>query len=116
MDRILIRDLSARCILGVGSEERREQQEVRVNLALSGELTAAGSSDRLEDAIDYRAVKKRVLALVESSQFHLLEALAEAVAAACLETPRVQEVEVSIEKPGALRFARSVAVEIVRRR
>lgn len=116
MDRILIRELTARCIIGLRPEERNVRQDVVVSLALSTDLGRAGKSDALGDSIDYRAIKKQVLALMEQSQFHLLEALAEAIAGACLETAGVDEVLVTVDKPGALRFARSVAVEIVRRR
>ncbi len=116
MDRILIRDLAARCVIGLSPEERREKQDVLVSLALSTDLRGPGRSDRVDDAIDYRAVKKRILALVERSQYQLLEALAEAIAAACLEDARIAEIQVTVDKPGALRFARSVAVEILRTR
>jgi D-erythro-7,8-dihydroneopterin triphosphate epimerase len=116
MDRILIRDLSVRCIIGLREDERESKQDVVVSLVLSTDLSRAGKSDVLDDSLDYRAIKKRVLALMEESHFHLLEALAEAVAAACLETARVSEVRVIVDKPGALRFARSVAVEIIRRK
>lgn len=115
-DRILICDLAARCVLGVGDEERREKQEVLINLALAADLRPAANSDRFVDAVDYRAIKKRVLALVEGSAYHLVEALAEAIAATCLEDARVTAVTVRVDKPGALRFARSVAVEITRGR
>ena len=58
MDKIVIQDLLARCIIGVGAEERREKQDVIVNLALHANLRAAARSDRFEDAVDYRALKK----------------------------------------------------------
>jgi FolB domain-containing protein len=115
MDKIVISDLACRCLIGVEEWERREPQEVLVSFSLAIDLTA-GKSDRIEDALDYRALKKRVLAETEASSFHLIEALAEQVAAICLEDERVQEVHVRVEKPGALRFARTVAVEIDRRR
>jgi FolB domain-containing protein len=116
MDRILISDLLVRCIIGVRDEERRDKQDVLINLALSVDLRKAGTSDRLEDSVDYRAVKKQILSMAESSQFLLVESLAQSVADICLGHPSVQEVTVRIEKPGALRFARSVGVEIVRQR
>ncbi len=116
MDRIRICDLLTRCILGVNESERREKQDVVINLAIYTDLRKAGKSDRIEDTVDYRALKKRVLAMVENSQFILEEALAEAVAELCLEQPQVRQVDVRVEKPHALRFARSVAVEISRRR
>ncbi len=116
MDRIRICDLLVRCILGINDGERREKQDVLINLTIYTDLRKAGKSDRIEDTVDYRALKKRVLAMVESSQFFLEEALADAVAELCLATPGVEQVEVRVEKPNALRFARSVAVEITRRR
>jgi D-erythro-7,8-dihydroneopterin triphosphate epimerase len=116
MDRILISDLLVRCIIGVNDEERRDKQDVVVNVAISTDLSKAGKSDRFEDAVDYRDIKKRIMAKVENSQFHLVEAMAEAIAGICLEQPAVTEALVRVEKPSALRFARSVGVEITRRR
>lgn len=116
MDRILINDILARCIIGVRDEERRDRQDVLINLSLSVDLRRAGMSDRIEDSVDYRALNKQILGMAESSQFHLVEALAQAVADICLGHQAVQEATVRVEKPGALRFARSVGVEIVRRR
>jgi FolB domain-containing protein len=116
MDRILISDLLVRCIIGVRDEERRNKQDVLINLSLSVDLRKAGASDQLEDSVDYRALNKHILSMTERSQFHLVEALAHAVADICLGHPSIQEATVRIEKPGALRFARNVGVEIVRRR
>ena len=116
MDRIVVSDLVCRCVIGVEEWERREPQDVLVSLTLTADLAPAGKSDRIEDALDYRALKKRVLIEAEASHFHLIEALAERVAEICLEDERVAEMKVRIEKPGALRFARTVAVEINRRR
>jgi D-erythro-7,8-dihydroneopterin triphosphate epimerase len=114
MDRILINDLLVRCIIGVRDEERREKQDVVINLSLFADLRKPGKSDRIEDAVDYSAVKKRILTMAENSQFYLVEALAEAVAEICLEQPMISRVQVRVEKPSALRFARSVGVEIMR--
>jgi FolB domain-containing protein len=114
MDRIIITDLGARCIVGINEDERRERQDVTINLSIYGDFRNAGRSDRFEDAVDYRALKKRILALVEESSFFLLEALVEAVAAVCLATPGITKARVRIDKPSALRFARSVGVEIER--
>src|SRR5262245_57143628 len=115
-DRILIRDLMLRCVLGLGDEERREKQDVLINLILWTDLRPPAASDRIEDAVDYAALKKRIIALVEGSHYHLAEALADRIASLCLEQPAVQQVQVTLEKPTALRFAHSVGVEIVRSR
>lgn len=116
MDKIFIRDILARCIIGVNDDERESKQDVVINLVLSADLRKVGKSDRFEDTVDYRQTKKRVVAMVEESQYYLVEALAERIAEICLEDERVQQVQVTVEKPGALRFARSVGVEITRDR
>ena len=116
MDRILIKDLMLRCIIGLSAEERREKQDVLINLILWTDLRPAAASDNIEDAVDYSTLKKRIKTLVEGSQYHLAETLADRIAALCLEEPAVQQVQVTLEKPTALRFAHSVGVEIIRRR
>jgi len=116
MDRIFIRDLVARCIVGVNPRERRQVREVVVGIVLETDFSAAGRSDRLAQTVDYSALRDRVADVVEGSRFRLLEALAEAIATVCLEHPRVTQVQVAVEKPGALAGVRSVGVEIVRRR
>ncbi len=114
MDRIHVRDLACRAVIGDNPDERRARQDLLIQLRLGYEGLDAGRTDRLADALDYRALKKRVVDHVEASSFRLLEALAESVAAVCLADPRVREATVTIDKPGALRFARSVAVEVTR--
>jgi len=114
LDRIHIRDLQARCIVGINPDERVNKQDVVVNLTLYADLRRAGLSDDIADTVDYKAVKQAVLELVEGSSFLLVERLAEAVASACLAQPGVRKVRVLVEKPAALRFARTVGVEIFR--
>ena len=116
LDQIHIRDLLLRCILGVNDEERLNRQDVVINLTLHADLRCAGQTDRLEDTVDYKQIKQRVIALVEGSSCYLVERLAERIAITCLDDQRVRRVKVAVDKPGALRFARSVAVEIVRTR
>ncbi len=114
LDRIRICDLLVRCILGINDSERREKQDVLINLTVYTDLRRAGKSDRIEDTVDYRALKKRILAMAEASSFFLEEALADAIAELCLAQQGVSAVEVRVEKPNALRFAKTVAVEITR--
>ena len=114
MDKIFIRDLALRAIIGTIPEERRERQDIIINLEISADLQAAGHSDNLLDTIDYKSLKKQIIAMVEESRFQLLERLAEEIAGICLAVPMTQAVRVTIDKPGALRFAKSAAVEIYR--
>jgi len=116
VDKIYIRDLALRCIIGIYPEERRDRQDVIINVTMSGDFSAAGLSDDIDDAVNYKTITKQMIALVEESSFNLIETLADKLADICLEHPKVEEATVSVDKPGALRFARSVAFETTRRR
>jgi D-erythro-7,8-dihydroneopterin triphosphate epimerase len=113
-DRIHIRDLAMACIVGTNPEERTNKQQVILNVSLECDLRKASHSDDLGDTVDYRALKRQIVAMVESSTFFLIERLAQAVADLCLADSRVRGVRVVVDKPGALTRARSVAVDLHR--
>ena len=115
-DRILIRNLRLRTIIGLNDWEREKRQEVLINLTIHADLRAAGRSDQIGDSINYRSLTKAVIAHVEGSQHYLVEAMAEKIAELAVVAHRAPAVTVRVEKPGALRFADSVGVEIERRR
>jgi len=83
---------------GVNEDERRDGQRFLYDLEL--EVGEAGSTDRIEDAVDYREVAGLVREVSESRAFHLLEALAAAVADALLESFPLERVRVRVRKPG----------------
>lgn len=116
MDKIIIKDLLVHGIIGVNDWERETSQDILINIEIDADLSKAGASDNLEDSINYRTLAKRVIAHAETAKRLTVEALAADLAAICVEEPGAQKVRVRIEKPGALRFAKSVGVEIERSR
>ena len=114
MDKVLIRDLVARGIIGVNDWERQNPQEILINIVLFTDIRKAGETDDLEFSVDYRTVSKKVLRHAETAQRMTVEALATDLAQICLREPGVARVQVRVEKPGAVRFAGSVGVEIER--
>jgi len=116
LDQIFIADLLARGIIGISEAEREKPQEILINLVLFVNTRDAGKSDNLEDSVNYRTIAKRVLAHAETAARQTVEALAADLARLCLEETGVERVRVRVEKPGAVRFSRSVGVEIERER
>lgn len=114
MDTIHIRDLRLRTTIGVAEWERKARQDLIINVAMHCDQRKAGQSDELADTVDYKAIRDDLVAFVEASEFQLLEALAQAIADHVLAAPGVEAVDITIDKPGALRFADSVAVSIHR--
>jgi FolB domain-containing protein len=116
MDQVFITDLSARGVIGINDWEREKPQEILINIVLFADLHKAGVSDDIADCVNYRTVTKKVQAHAETAQRFTVETLAADLARLCLEAPGVEKVRVRVEKPGAVRFARSVGVEIERTR
>ncbi len=116
MDQVFINDLIARGIIGINDWEREKPQDILINITLYVDLRPAGQSDNLDDCIDYRTIARRAQNRAETAQFFTVEALAADLASICLEEARVNKVRVRVEKPGAVRFTRSVGVEIERSR
>jgi FolB domain-containing protein len=116
LDKIRIRDLEVSCIVGTLPAERKRRRRVILNLTLDCDLRGAGATDDLRDTVDYGLVCRQVRMLVRGTRFLLIERLAQVVAATCLSFAGVSAVTVTLDKPGAVPGARSVAVEITRRR
>ncbi|MBN2257011.1 MAG: dihydroneopterin aldolase [Anaerolineaceae bacterium] len=114
MDKIIISDLLVRAIIGINDSERINEQDILINITLITDTRQAGLSDKLTESVNYRTVSKAVIAHTQIAKRLTVEALAEDIAAICLDQPRVQSVTVRVEKPGAVRYARSVGVEITR--
>ena len=115
-DRIQIEDLVVRTIIGIYDRERDRCQDVVVNITLWTDITAAARSDDIEQAVDYRSLTKNIIEHVEDSRCMLLERLVEEISALVLEDAAIVSTSVKVEKPGALRFSRSVGIEIFRTR
>lgn len=114
MDKILIRGLHARGILGVYEEERQQKRDILVWATLFTDTRRAAKSDSVEDSVDYAAVSEALCAAIEGSAFATVEALAEHLATVCLRFSGVEKALLRVEKPGAVAFVDSVGVEIER--
>lgn len=116
MDKVLIKDLLARGIIGVNDWERERPQDILINITLFTDTSRAAHTDHINDCVNYSTISKKVMAHSETSHRLTVEALANDLAKLCLQENGVQKVIVRVEKPGAVRFARSVGVEIERSR
>lgn len=114
MDKIIIKEIHARGIVGIHDWEREKPQDILISIDLYTENRKADAADGITECIDYSKVTKKVLNHAENARRFTLEALAEDIAELCLEDQRVIKTTVRVEKPGAVRFTKSVGVEIER--
>ena len=116
MDKIIIRDLLLRGIIGINPDERVNKQDILINMVIFADIRKAAVSDDIADAVNYKSITKRVIQHVEESSDFLVEKLVTDIARIVITEFGVERVQVRLEKPGALRFAESVGIEIERTR
>ena len=107
---IKIENLRLRTIVGIYDWEKKEKQDLVINVTIEFDGEQTTITDSIEDTVDYKSVNKKIISFVETNNFNLLERIAGGICDISLECPRVKEVSVKVEKPGALRFADSVSV------
>lgn len=117
LDRIHIKDLLVSGILGINPDERVNPQGILVNATMWADTRPAALSDDIGDAVNYRTITKRLIAHIEQGEPMLVERLASELVDICFDSDdRVTAVELTVEKPGALRHARSVGITVHRAR
>ncbi|WP_172257531.1 dihydroneopterin aldolase [Saccharibacillus deserti] len=100
MDKMIISRMEYYGRHGVFEEERRLGQRFYVGLELEMDLSAAGLTDDLEQAVNYAEVHETVKGVVEGESVKLIEALAERIASEVLRTyTRVEAATVKVTKP-----------------
>jgi dihydroneopterin aldolase len=98
-DVIELRGLRVAGVVGVLPHEQAQAQPLEIDLDIALDLAAAGTSDALGDTVDYGAVCAVAERVVSTTSFALLEALAEALAAAVLAADgRIDRVTVAVRK------------------
>lgn len=97
-DVITVTGLVVSGVCGALPEEQLRAQPFRIDLAIAADLTAAATSDRLADTVDYGAVCAAVGDLVSTGRFTLMEAMAGRIADLVLSRPLVESVTVSVTK------------------
>ena len=117
LDRIFIRNLLVRGIVGINPDERKNRQDILINATIWADTRLPGVSDDINDTINYRTAAKAMIAHIEENGPYLVEKLAADLLRICLETDeRIHAVELTAEKPGAVRFSQSVGLTIYRTR
>ncbi len=113
---IKIENLRLRTIIGIYDWEKKNRQDLIINVTVDFDGSKAAKSDNIEDTFDYKAINKKIISFVETNDFNLLERVAAGICDMVFEEPAVRGASVKVEKPGALRFADSVSVTEVRDR
>lgn len=114
MDKIIIKDLLTRGKIGISDSERSSSQDILVNAVLYTDTRKAAETDSIDYCVNYSTMAKKIMAMAERNQRKTVEAFAADIAEECLSHPLVSRVIIRVEKTSAVRFTKSVGVEIER--
>ena len=114
MDKIKLTELTVNTVIGIWDWEKRNPQKVVFDIEMSTDINKASKSDSIKDALDYKAVSKRVKQYALENQFDLIEALADKVAEIIINEFEVSWVKLTISKPYAIRDSKNVSLMIER--
>lgn len=111
MARIKVKDLLLRTYIGFNPDELANKQDVVINFEIETEISKkAMETDEPLDILDYKTITKKVIKLVQEGRFKLLEVLTQKILDLIMEDEKVQWARVEVDKPHALRFAKSVSL------
>jgi dihydroneopterin aldolase len=114
MDIVFIRGLRIETTIGIYDWEKAIRQPVVLDLEMASDIARGAASDRIEDALDYKAVSKRLKEFVSESRFELVETLAERCAGLILTEFGVPWLRLTLNKIGAVTDSEGVGVIIDR--
>jgi len=114
MDIIFLRGLQIETIIGIYDWERETKQTVVLDIEMFTDIRKAAQSDSIEDALDYKAVSKRIISFVEESTYFLVEKLSEEIAQILISEFKVPWIRLTLNKKGAIRGASDVGIIIER--
>ncbi|MDH3760107.1 MAG: dihydroneopterin aldolase [Gammaproteobacteria bacterium] len=114
MDIVFIHDLQIETVIGIYDWERKIRQVISLDIEMATDISKAAKSDKIEDALSYKDVAKRLIEFVEQSEYELVEALAEEICKIIRDEFDVSWVKLTLHKPGAVRGSKSVGVIIER--
>lgn len=113
-DFVKIKGLKVNAVIGVFDWERAIEQPLLIDVSMATDISEAGKSDDINDAINYKEVCDDITELCQQTKALLIERLAELIAAHILSKYNTIQVEVSVAKPTAIKAAEAVAVQITR--
>lgn len=114
-DTIFIENLKTQALIGIHAFERAAAQPLIISVELSTDIRQAAATDDVKYALDYDAISRFIDDFVQQSSYQLLEALAENLTAQLFAHFEIQQIQLKIQKPGAIAYTQNVGVSICRK-
>ena len=113
---VFIKDFIIEEIIGIHEHEKIKKQKIKFNIVLNVNQSSIPDEKDIKSIVDYEKITNKLENLTKSKKYNFLESLAEDSFKEIFEDKRIKSVTIKIEKPGAIKNAKSVGVEVFKTR
>jgi len=113
---VFIKDFIIEEIIGVHEHEKIKKQKIKFNIVLDVNQSSVPDEKDIKSIVDYEKITNKLENLTKSKKYNFLESLAEDSFKEIFEDERINSVTIKIEKPEAIKKAKSVGVEVFKSR
>ena len=113
---VLIKDFLINEIIGIHEHEKINKQKIIFNIVIDVNQNTLPNENNISSIVDYEKITNKLENLAKNKNYNFLESLAEDSFKEIFEDKRINSVKIKIEKPEAIKNAKSVGVEIFKSR
>ena len=113
---VFIKDFIIEEIIGIHEHEKIKKQKIKFNIVLDVNQSSLPDEKDIKSIVDYEKITNKLESLTKSKKYNFLESLAEDSFKEIFEDKRINSVTIKIEKPEAIKNAKSVGVEVFKTR
>ena len=113
---VFIKDFIIEEIIGIHEHEKIKKQKIKFNVVLGVDQRTIPNERNKKSIVNYEKITNKLEKLVKNKKYNFLESLAEDSFKEIFEDKRINSVTIKIEKPEAIKNAKSVGVEVFKTR
>ena len=113
---VFIKNFVIEEIIGIHEHEKIKKQKIKFNIILDVNKNSIPDEKDIKSIVDYEKITNKLENLTKSKKYNFLESLAEDSFKEIFEDKRINSATIKIEKPEAIKNAKSVGVEVFKTR
>ena len=113
---VLIKDFLINEIIGIHKHEKIIKQKIIFNIIIDVNQNTIPNENNISSIVDYEKITNKLEFLAKNKNYNFLESLAEDSFKEIFMDERINSINIKIEKPDAIKNAKSVGVEVFKSR
>ena len=113
---VFIKNFIIQEIIGFHQHEKIKKQKIKFNIVLYVDQSVIPNEKDIKSIVDYEKITNKLENLTSNKKYNFLESLAEDSFKEVFEDKRINSATIKIEKPEAIKNAKSVGIEVFKTR